>query len=122
MNSKDMPRFLGRFLPLGNTSVIRSMRRDQSIRIIRCDKVLSCFVTVGKCKIACSHVQAFVGTIQKLHREPKMPFHWLTAATFGSMQLGAVIKFLAAYQKNDPGWFCHYRKGSVGFPTNLKKA
>ena len=25
---------------------------------------------------------------------------WLTAATFGSMQLGAVIKCLAAYQKN----------------------
>ena len=22
----------------------------------------------------------------------------------------------------DPGWFFHYRKGSVGFPTNLKKA
>ena len=46
----------------------------------RCDKVLSGFVSVGKCKIACSHVQAFVGTIQKLHREPKVPFHGLSEA------------------------------------------
>ena len=34
MNSNDMPPFLGRFIPWEDTSVMRSMRRDQSIRII----------------------------------------------------------------------------------------
>ena len=46
----------------------------------RCDKSLSGFVTVGNCKIACCHVQACVGSIQKIHRERKVPFHGLNKA------------------------------------------
>ena len=68
-------------LPRGsNESVNGGFMDGEAIGAKSLQSVHNTFVTIGNCKIACCHVQALVGNIHKLHREPKVPFHGLNEA------------------------------------------